>query len=148
MVNKARSTTLPSYKFLFPSEISGVGYLVTSAGDVTAKDTWALVPGGLSPANPAPVTATAPQTTIVRGQDAASSFASAGGDVNITPGVGSIDNASGNVVIKDTAGNSGWNTAHLRMGIYHFWVDSSSRLRVKNSAPISDTDGTVVGTQT
>ena len=147
MVNKARSSTLPSYKYLFPSETAGVGYLVTSSGDITLKDTWALVPGGIAPYNLAPVTAVAPQTTTVRGQDAASSFASAGGDVNITPGVGSISNVSGNVVIKDTAGNSGWNTAHLRMGIYHFWVDTSSRLRVKSSAPISDTDGTVVGTQ-
>ena len=147
MVNKARSTTLPSYKFLFPSETAGVGYLVTSAGDVTAKDTWALVPGGLAPYNLTPVTAVAPQAAKIRGQDAVSSFASAGGDVQLTPGVGSVANASGNVVIQDTAGNSGWNTAHLRLGIYHFWVDSSSRLRVKNSAPISDTDGTVVGTQ-
>ena len=148
MVNKARSTTLPSYKYLFPSESAGVGYLVTSSGDVTAKDTWALVPSGIAPYNLTPVTAVAPQVSTIRGQDAASSFAAPGGDVNITPGVGSVSNVSGNVVIKDTAGNSGWNTAHLKLGIYHFWVDSSGRLRVKNSTPISDTDGTVVGTQT
>lgn len=148
MTTKPKSSTLPSYKYLFPSETAGVGYRVTSAGDVTAKDTWALIPGGVAPANAAPTSAVAPQTSTIRGQDAASSFASAGGDVNITPGVGSVSNVSGNVVIKDTAGNSGWNTAHLKLGIYHFWVDSSGRLRVKNSAPISDTDGTVVGTQT
>jgi hypothetical protein len=28
------------------------------------------------------------------------------------------------------------------------WVDSTGRLRIKTSAPTSDTDGTVVGTQT
>ena len=147
MFNKARSTTLPAYKYLFPSETPGTGYLVTSTGDLTLKDTWALVPGGLAPYNLAPVTAVAPQVATVRGQDSSSGFAAPGGDVALIPGVGSISNPSGNVVIKDTAGNSGWNTAHLKMGIYHFWVDSSGRLRVKNSVPISDTDGTVVGTQ-
>ena len=32
-------------------------------------------------------------------------------------------------------------------GTYALWVDSSGRLRIKSSAPSSDTDGTVVGTQ-
>lgn len=41
-----------------------------------------------------------------------------------------------------------WNTSHLRLGNYRLWVDSSGRLRIKNGAPTSDTDGTVVGTQT
>lgn len=40
-----------------------------------------------------------------------------------------------------------WDGNHLLMGVYHLWIDSSGRLRVKNSAPLSDTDGTVVGTQ-
>jgi hypothetical protein len=31
---------------------------------------------------------------------------------------------------------------------YYRWVDSTNRLRVKTTAPTSDTDGTVVGTQT
>lgn len=33
------------------------------------------------------------------------------------------------------------------MNTYNFWVDSSNRLRIKNGAPSSDTDGVVVGTQ-
>lgn len=148
MTTRPRSSTLPSYKFVLVSETSGAGVQVSSAGDYTAKDTWALVPGGLTPVNLAPVTATSPATSTIRGQDATAGFASAGGDINITPGVGSVGNVSGNVTIKDTAGNSGWNTSHLRMGLYHFWVDALGRLRVKNSAPTSDTDGTVVGTQT
>ena len=111
-MNKSRGSTLPSYKYLFPSEVPGVGYLVTSSGDITLKDTWALVPGGIAPYNLAPVTAVAPQPTKIRGQDATSSYASTGGDVQLTPGVGSVSSASGNVVISDTAGNSGWNTAH------------------------------------
>jgi hypothetical protein len=44
-------------------------------------------------------------------------------------------------------GQSAWNGGHLVMGVYHFWVDGSGRLRIKSSAPASDTDGSVVGTQ-
>lgn len=39
-----------------------------------------------------------------------------------------------------------WNGTHLVMGTYHFWVDTSGKLRIKNGAPTSDSDGTVVGT--
>jgi hypothetical protein len=45
------------------------------------------------------------------------------------------------------AGSAAWNGAHQRVGAYHLWVDSSGRLRIKATAPTSDTDGTVVGTQ-
>lgn len=38
--------------------------------------------------------------------------------------------------------------APLQLGVYQLWVDSSGRLRIKNGVPSSDTDGTVVGTQT
>lgn len=31
--------------------------------------------------------------------------------------------------------------------VYYLWVDSSARLRIKLTAPTSDTDGTVVGAQ-
>lgn len=41
-----------------------------------------------------------------------------------------------------------WNGSHLVMGAYHLWVTSTGVLRIKSSAPTSDTDGTVVGTQT
>lgn len=43
--------------------------------------------------------------------------------------------------------SSAWNGAHMTMGAYHFWVDGRGRLRVKASAPTSDTDGSVVGLQ-
>ena len=148
MTTAARGVTLPNYKFLLPSETAGVGYLVSSAGDYTAKDTWALVPGGLAPYNATPTTAAAPQDSTIKGQNATAGYASGGGNILLVPGTGSVGNVSGNVQIKDTAGNAGWNTAHLMIGIYHLWVDSTGRLRVKNSAPTSDTDGTVVGTQT
>lgn len=84
-----------------------------------------------------------------KAQNASVGFAATGGNVQLSPGTGSVGNVSGNVVIKDTANNGGsWNTAHIVMGIYHIWIDSSGRLRIKNAAPASDTDGTVVGTQT
>jgi hypothetical protein len=44
-------------------------------------------------------------------------------------------------------GNGAWNGGHFLLGSYHLWVDSSGRLRIKNSQPSSDTDGTVVGSQ-
>lgn len=38
-------------------------------------------------------------------------------------------------------------TPILILGSYYLWVDTSGKLRIKNSEPISDTDGTIVGTQ-
>lgn len=43
--------------------------------------------------------------------------------------------------------SAAWNGAHLTIGAFHLWVDSSGRLRMKPAAPESDTDGTVVGAQ-
>jgi hypothetical protein len=40
-----------------------------------------------------------------------------------------------------------WNGGRLLLGSYHLWVDATGDLRIKSSAPTSDTDGTVVGTQ-
>jgi len=40
-----------------------------------------------------------------------------------------------------------WDGTHLVMGIYHFWVDAAGKLRIKSSAPTTDLDGVVVGTQ-
>lgn len=36
----------------------------------------------------------------------------------------------------------------LALGSYVLWIDSSGRLRIKSGTPASETDGTVVGTQT
>lgn len=147
-LNSAKGSTLPSYKYLFPSEAAGVGLLVTSAGVLASKDTYQYRAGSITPWNTSPGTPTVPQTFTIRAQNAAASYAAPGGDINMYPGTGSVSNPSGNFVVKDTAGNGGtWNTSHLVMGIYHIWVDSSGRLRIKNSTPASDTDGTIVGTQ-
>lgn len=42
---------------------------------------------------------------------------------------------------------STYNGPHLVMGTYHFWVDSTGKLRVKNGAPTTDTQGVIVGAQ-
>jgi hypothetical protein len=44
-----------------------------------------------------------------------------------------------------------WNGPHFVMGTYHFWVDASvpanPRLRMKNGAPVLETDGELIGMQ-
>jgi hypothetical protein len=45
-----------------------------------------------------------------------------------------------------TLGDGSW-TAPLRLGGYYLWVDSTGDFRIESSTPTSDTDGTVVGTQ-
>lgn len=47
-----------------------------------------------------------------------------------------------------SAFNATWDAYPIILGSYYLWVDTSGRLRIKNGAPTSDTDGTVVGTQT
>jgi hypothetical protein len=45
-----------------------------------------------------------------------------------------------------TVGNGAWNgTGLLTLGIYRLWVDATGKLRIKDSVPTSDTDGTIVG---
>lgn len=41
-----------------------------------------------------------------------------------------------------------WNGGHFEMGTFHIWVDATGDLRIKDGAPASDLDGTVVGAQT
>ena len=43
---------------------------------------------------------------------------------------------------------SNWDRQHLILGAYHLWVDTTGILRIKSGAPVSNTDGTIVGTQT
>jgi len=52
------------------------------------------------------------------------------------------DDAFGLYIVHD-----GWDGRHLRLGAYHLWVDATGDLRIKSSTPTSDTDGTIVGTQ-
>ena len=41
-----------------------------------------------------------------------------------------------------------WSNEPFALGNYYLWVDATGDLRIKSGAPTSDTDGTVVGTQT
>jgi hypothetical protein len=65
--------------------------------------------------------------------------------------VGSVVAGASNGTVATTA--SGWVNANLisssQTGVpAYLWVDVTGDLRIKTSAPTSDTDGTVVGTQT
>ncbi len=57
------------------------------------------------------------------------------------------NSSTGNIEFEWNVGtNSGtWDGAHLVLGNYHLWVDSNGKLRIKNGAPSSDTDGALVG---
>lgn len=62
-----------------------------------------------------------------------------------------LDTQNTNGIISELSNigtkNSGWDSSHFIMGTYHMWVDASGKLRIKSSAPTSDIDGTIVGTQ-
>lgn len=55
-----------------------------------------------------------------------------------------LEPASGKTVYL---GDGAWNGSPARLGNYHLWVDSTGDLRIKSTAPTSDTDGNVVGSQ-
>jgi hypothetical protein len=61
-------------------------------------------------------------------------------------GTAQFDSTSAGVKVYSPAGTSSY-TYPLYLGAYSLWVDSTGDLRIKNGAPTSDTDGTVVGTQ-
>jgi hypothetical protein len=61
-----------------------------------------------------------------------------------------IDATAGTITpkIRSVMGGT-WDSASLmQLGGYRLWVDATGDLRIKNGAPTSDTDGTVVGAQT
>ena len=47
---------------------------------------------------------------------------------------------SGNIMMT----GGGWNNGHIVLGAYHLWMDNTGKLRYKNSAPTSSTDGNLV----
>lgn len=60
-----------------------------------------------------------------------------------------MDGSGNNLVLKNFSGGSSYSGAHIVLGSYHLWVEQATgKLRIKASAPTSDADGTVVGTQT
>ena len=58
-------------------------------------------------------------------------------------GTGNIVTTSQNGMIKTA--QSDWDKGHIQMGGYHLWIDGSGKLRIKNGAPTSGTDGEIVG---
>lgn len=48
--------------------------------------------------------------------------------------------------VKSSASGA-WNDNPLQIGNYRLWVTSTGKLMIKNGAPTSETDGTIVGTQ-
>lgn len=143
MTTRDKGITLPTWAKV---RFTGGYFEVSSSSDFSSNASYKYSYDGISPITQvAPVTA-APQAITIKAQDSNAGFAALGASVNLTPGQGSVGNKSGNVVIKDSAGiGSAWNQTHIELGAYHLWVDSSSRLRIKGSAPANETDGSVVG---
>lgn len=146
MTTRDKGITLQA-QFSYTDVSTFLGYKVTDvAGDYTSKNAWVYGPASFYPVNITWTGASAPADFLLQAQNASASFANVGGSIKVTPGVGSVGNASGTLIVKDTAGNGGgWNTAHIVSGIYHKWFDAAGRFRSKPSAPTSDTDGIVVG---
>jgi hypothetical protein len=122
------------------------GYFETSsAADFSSNASYKFAPQGIFPLSQvAPIAAT-PQSLNLQAQDANAGFIITGASVNVTPGAGSGGSSSGNLVIKDSTGAGGtWNSAHIELGTYHIWVDTSGHLRTKTSAPTSATDGLIL----
>lgn len=57
-------------------------------------------------------------------------------------------NSGNNLVLSNASGNTGYDGAHLVLGSFHLWVATTGKLYLKNGVPTTDTDGTIVGTQT
>jgi hypothetical protein len=76
-------------------------------------------------------------------------------DCNYDRGPGAFRSLTGNITVVDPTGYSilgasgatGY-TRPLYLGAYALWVGSDGKLYIKSGIPTSDTDGTVVGSQT
>jgi hypothetical protein len=148
MTTKARGVTLPSYTFTLIDEATAqIRVYPSSAKTENNAGFLGVASVGVAPIYLGAISAS-PVAFTVYGQNASSTVNSQGGHVVLQPGTGSGGNAAGNVQVRSLFNSGLYNGAHIELGIYHLWVDSSGRLRIKNSAPTSDTDGTVVGTQT
>lgn len=142
MTTKPKGITLPTYSNV---RLNNGFYEVSTSADYSANTSYKFTAAGIAPlVNVAPNLAT-PAPITLRSQDANAGFGAVGAGINLTTGVGSTGAVSGLVVVADSAGAAGWNTAHLQIGAYHYWTDAGGRLRQKSSAPAIDLDGNVVG---
>ncbi len=67
---------------------------------------------------------------------------------DVSTGSVSTTGTGGNLKLYNNTYGRMWDLGHLILGDFHIWVDKFGKLRIKSSAPESDTDGTVVGEQT
>lgn len=84
-------------------------------------------------------------STVIDNPSATTTFISGGSVAVGTPPTGAA-NIESYVGLRSTT--SDWTAVPFTAGTYRLWVDATGDLRIKNGAPTSDTDGTVVGTQT
>ena len=77
------------------------------------------------------------------------------GAIDLTPVSGKSVNVKGGFTATGMINAPGglyaegkWDNGVIQLGGHRLWVDSTGKLRIKNSAPTSDTDGTIVGSQT
>jgi hypothetical protein len=71
------------------------------------------------------------------------SFENNRADTNINYNNWDTTKAKKSQFIKSTS----YKTTHHFIGNYHYWLDESGTLRANSKAPLTDSDGTVVGTQ-
>lgn len=144
MTTKAQGITLPVYPYL--SLTSAYIAVTTTEADFTVNSAYKYGPAVIQPYNLAPILAEAPVDFTLKAQNASGSFAASGGDINLNPGVGTLGQPSGNLIVADTSGNGGaYNTAHVVFGAnLHLWLDSSNKLRYKSGVPSTATDGNIV----
>lgn len=147
MTTRDKGITLPAASPYVNVNGVAVGVQVTdAANDYTVKTAWAFGPGYSAPINPSPLTAVTPVNFTISGQNATALLPAVGGSVIFQAGIGSGGNVDGNAIFRDTSGFGGaWNTTHIVLGAYHFWIDAKNRLRVKSSVPTTDLDGNTVG---
>lgn len=142
MTTRSKGITYPSYSNV---RLTNGYFEVSTAIDYSSNASYKYTAQGIFPVTQiAPQLAT-PQFITIQAQDANATFGAIGGSISLITGVGSTGSVSGRVTIIDSAGSAGWNTAHLKMGAYHYWTDAGGRLRQKSSTPTTDLDGNVVG---
>lgn len=68
------------------------------------------------------------------------------GDLDVTNFSNINLNPTNNVQVG-TSSDGTWNTTHIILGAYHIWVDDLGHPRIKNGAPTTHDDGTLMDTQ-
>lgn len=92
-------------------------------------------------------------TPIIRLLSALATISNNSGTYTVTSSGGQSYTAGGGIAFSGSdytltgAGGATGYQKPLYLGVYAIWVDSAGKLRIKSGAPASDTDGTIIGTQ-